>query len=153
MENTTANPQVDTQNKKLLYTAKTHTTGGREGGMSRSMSRSSDGNLDVKITPPGAGNGTNPEQLFASGWSTCFFSAMKIAAGQMKVRFPADAFVDAEVDLLLEGKDNFSLQARLNVSLPGIDSTTAQAIAEAAHRLCPYSKATHGNVKVETNIL
>jgi osmotically inducible protein OsmC len=149
MENTTANPQVNTQNKKLLYTAKTHTTGGREGG----MSRSSDGNLDVKITPPGAGNGTNPEQLFASGWSTCFFSAMKIAAAQMKVRFPADAFVDAEVDLLLEGKDNFSLQARLNISLPGIDSTTAQAIAEAGHRLCPYSKATHGNVKVETNII
>jgi len=149
MENTTADPQVDIQSKKILYTAKTHTTGGREGG----MSRSSDGNLDVKITPPGAGNGTNPEQLFASGWSTCFFSAMKIAAAQMKVRFPADAFVDAEVDLLQEGKDDFSLQARLNISLPGIDPKTVQAIAEASHRLCPYSKATHGNVNVETNII
>jgi osmotically inducible protein OsmC len=149
MENTTADPQVDTQNKKVLYTGKTHTTGGREGG----MSRSSDGNLDVKITPPGAGNGTNPEQLFASGWSTCFFSAMKIAAAQMKVRFPADAFVDAEVDLLQEGKGDYSLQARLNVSLPGVDPKIAQVLAEEAHRLCPYSKATHGNVNVETNII
>ncbi|HEY4287413.1 MAG TPA: organic hydroperoxide resistance protein [Puia sp.] len=149
MENTTANPQVDTPNQKLLYTAKTHTTGGREGG----MSRSSDGNLDVRISPPGKDNGTNPEQLFASGWSTCFFSAMKIAAAKMKVRFPADAFVDAEVDLLLAGSDDFSLRARLNVSLPGIDPKVAQAIAEAAHKLCPYSKATHGNVEVETNIL
>lgn len=149
MENTTTDPQADTQNKKLLYTAKTHTTGGREGG----MSRSSDGNLDVKITPPGSGNGTNPEQLFAAGWSTCFFSAMKIAAAKMKVRLPADAAVDAEIDLLLAGDSDFTLQARLNVILPGLDPAIAQSLADTGHQLCPYSKATHGNVKVETNVI
>src|ERR1700754_3149675 len=98
---------------QVLYTAQSHTTGGRDGG----ASRTSDGRLDVKLSVPGTpGTGTNPEQLFASGWSACFIGAMKIAAGKRKVRFPADGAVDAEVDLMMDG-DAYSLQARLNISL------------------------------------
>jgi osmotically inducible protein OsmC len=109
--------------------------------------------LDVKLSVPGTpGDGTNPEQLFAAGWSSCFFSAMKIVAGQMKVRFPADAAIDAEVDLGLVG-DGFALQARLNVSLPGLKPEVAQAIVKAAHETCPYSKATSGNINVEINLI
>jgi osmotically inducible protein OsmC len=142
-------PQADTQIEKVLYTAKTHTVGGREGG----SSRTSDGRLDVKLSIPGTpGDGTNPEQLFAAGWSSCFFSAMKIVAGQMKVRFPADATIDAEVDLGLVG-DGFALQARLNVGLPGLEPEVAQAIVKAAHETCPYSKATRGNIDVEINLI
>jgi osmotically inducible protein OsmC len=142
-------PQVDTPIEKVLYTAKTHTVGGREGG----SSRTSDGRLDVKLSVPGTpGEGTNPEQLFAAGWSSCFFSAMKIVAGQMKVRLPADAAIDAEVDLSLTG-DAFSLQARLNVSLPGLDRQIAQGLVEGAHQICPYSKATRGNINVEINLI
>jgi osmotically inducible protein OsmC len=141
---------VDAQNQKVVYTAKAHTVGGRDGG----SSRTSDGRLDVKLSLPGAaGNGTNPEQLFAVGWSSCFFSALKLEAATRKVRFPADAAVDAEVDLRLSEQDGYSLEARLNVSLPGIEPELARAIAEGAHLLCPYSKATHGNIKVETNIV
>src|SRR6478609_1608755 len=101
-----------TQPVKVLYTAKAHTTGGREGG----TSRTSDGRLDVKLTVPGTpGNGTNPEQLFAVGWSACFLSAIKLVAAKMKVRLPADVAIDPEIDLLT-GDDGFSLKARLNVS-------------------------------------
>jgi len=143
----TGSPQVD--NQKVVYTAKAHTLGGRDGGSSRTP----DGRLDVKLSRPDApGNGTNPEQLFAVGWSSCFFSALKLEAGNRKIRFPADAAVDAEVDLC-SSDDGYSLQARLNVSLPGIDPEVAKAIAEGAHLLCPYSKATHGNIEVETNII
>ena len=148
--NSNGNSQVDAQNAKVVYTAKAHTVGGRDGG----SSRTSDGRLDVKLSLPGApGNGTNPEQLFAVGWSSCFFSALKLEAATRKVRFPADAAVDAEVDLRLSEESGYSLEARLNVSLPGIEPELARAIAEGAHLLCPYSKATHGNIKVETNIV
>ena len=134
--------------EKLLYTAKAHTTGGREGG----ASRTSDGRLDVKLSVPGtAGTGTNPEQLFAVGWSACFLSAIKIVAGGMKVKLSPDAAVDSEVDL---GTTNggYFLQARLKVSLPGIDPKIAKAIVEGAHKECPYSKATRGNINVVTTI-
>ena len=138
-----------TQPAKVLYTAKAHTTGGREGG----ASRTSDGRLDVMFSLPGGpGNGTNPEQLFAVGWSGCFLSAVKIVAAQMKVKLPADSVIDAEVDLCT-GSDGYSLQARLNVSLPGLDRKVAQAIVEGAHETCPYSKATRGNINVEYNVL
>jgi osmotically inducible protein OsmC len=131
------------QLEKVLYTAKTHTTGGRDGA-----SRSSDGRLDVQLSSPGAaGSGTNPEQLFAAGWSACFIGAMGLAASKLKVALPADRAVDAEVDLgMTDG--GYLLRARLNVSLPGLDREVAQAIVDAAHETCPYSKATRGNIDV-----
>jgi Ohr subfamily peroxiredoxin len=133
---------------KVLYTAKSHTTGGREGS-----SRSSDGNLDIKLTAPGSkGSGTNPEQLFAAGWSGCFIASMRKAAYDMKVKFPEDAHIDTEVDLV-HGEDGAKLQARLNIPLPDIEHEVALAIAEAAHHICPYSKAIRGNIDVETNVV
>lgn len=135
------------QIEKVLYTAKTHTTGGREG-----VSRSSDGQLEVKLTGPGHGSGTNPEQLFAAGWSACFLSAMGVVASTMKVALPADRAIDAEVDLgTTDGA--YLLRARLNVSLPGLEREVAQAIVDAAHQICPYSKATRGNIDVEIHLV
>ncbi len=134
--------------KKVLYTGKTHTTGGREG-----ISQSSDDQLNIKLSSPGTSRpGTNPEQLFAAGWSACFIGAMGIAAGKLNIKLPAETAVDAEVDLC-NADGEYSLQARLNVSLPGIDSETAKTITEMAHQTCPYSKATRGNIDVEINIL
>lgn len=137
-----------TKIEKVLYTGKTHTTGGRDGS-----SRSDDAQLDVKLSPPGnAQPGTNPEQLFAAGWSACFIGAMGIAAGKRKLRLPADTAVDAEVDLgTTQGA--YFLQARLNVSLPGLDRETARALVEDAHQTCPYSKATRNNIQVELNLV
>jgi len=133
--------------EKVLYTGFVHITGGREGA-----ARSSDGRLDINLTSPGAsGTGTNPEQLFAAGWSACFIGAMKIAAGAQKVKLPGDLAVDTEVDLATTGGGYF-LQARLNVSLPGIEEATAWALIEAAHQTCPYSKATRGNINVAINL-
>ncbi|NVM78162.1 Ohr subfamily peroxiredoxin [Duganella sp. SG902] len=133
---------------KVLYTGKTHTTGGREGA-----SRSSDGRLDVKLSSPGStGAGTNPEQLFAAGWSACFIGAMGLTAGQLKVKLPADVAVDAEVDLVNDDSGYF-LAARLNVSLPGIDRETAQALVDGAHQACPYSKLTRNNIDVQINLI
>jgi osmotically inducible protein OsmC len=138
-----------TQLKKVVYTAKVHTTGGRDGG----ASRSSDGRLDIKHSIPGTpGTGTNPEQLFAAGWSACFEGAMGLAARKMKVNLPADFAIDAEVDLCLTD-GAYSLQARLNVSLPGLDREVAQALVDAAHQTCPYSKATRGNIDVVINLV
>jgi len=138
------------QLKKVLYTAKTRTTGGRDGG----SSRTSDGRLDVKLSLPGApGNGTNPEQLFAAGWSSCFTSAMKIAAGKNKLKFPEGSFVDAEVDLCLDENDRHFLRARLNISLPGLDHDAAETIVNTAHQLCPYSRVTRGNIDVQLNLI
>ena len=138
-----------TQIDKVLYTAKTHTIGGRDGG----SSRTSDGRLDLKLTEPGRpGDGTNPEQLFAAGWSTCFLSAIHLVASKMKVKLLPDTAVDAEVDLGVT-RGGYFLQARLNVSLPGIDRDAAQRIVDAAHLTCPYSKATHGNINVVTNLI
>jgi lipoyl-dependent peroxiredoxin len=129
---------------KLLYTAKAHTTGGREGG----ASRTSDGRLDVKLSIPGAaGNGTNPEQLFAVGWSACFLSAVKHTASKIGVKLPADVAIDPEVELYT-GSDGYFLKARLNVSLPGLERQVAQSIVDLAHQTCPYSKATRGNIDV-----
>ena len=138
-----------TQIEKVLYTAKAHTRGGRDG----EASRTSDGRLDVKFSPPGSsGTGTNPEQLLAVGWSGCFVSSIKIVAARMKVTLPADLAVDAEVDLGTTDGAYF-LQARLNVSLPGLEREVAQALVDGAHQTCPYSKATHGNIDVVTNLV
>jgi osmotically inducible protein OsmC len=149
--NTTEIPEQNTttQPVKVLYTAKAHTTGGREGG----ASRTSDGRLDVKLSIPGApGNGTNPEQLFAVGWSACYTSAIKLVASKMKVKLPPEMAVDAEVDLCT-GDDGYFLQARLNVSLPGVDQEMARQIVDGAHQTCPYSKATRGNIDVAINLV
>jgi lipoyl-dependent peroxiredoxin len=138
--------------ERLLYTAKAHTTGGREGG----HARTDDGRLDVNFTSPGTpGTGTNPEQLFAAGWSTCFLSAIKLIAGKKKITLPETAAIDAEVDLgLTHGPNsNFALAARLKVSLPGVDRKTAQELVDAAHQTCPYSRATRGNVEVTLNVV
>jgi osmotically inducible protein OsmC len=134
--------------EKVLYTAKAHTTGGRDG-----TSRSSDGRLEVRLSRPGSpGTGTNPEQLFAAGWSACFVSAMEFAARTMKITLPAGHAVDAEIDLGPEG-GAFSLAARLYVSLPGMDRETTQRLVDAAHAVCPYSRATHGHVAIETTLI
>jgi osmotically inducible protein OsmC len=137
-----------TQSPNVLYTGKTHTSGGRDG-----TSRSADSRLDIKLSSPGStGAGTNPEQLFAAGWSACFIGAMGLAARAMKVTIPADAAIDAEVDLCLADGAYF-LQARLNVSLPGLDREVARALTDAAHKTCPYSKATRGNIDVTINLI
>ena len=133
--------------QSVLYTAKTRTIGGRDG-----VSRSDDGALDVKLSSPGSGGtGTNPEQLFAAGWSACFIGAMGRAARAAGVALPADVAVDAEVDLGQEG-DGFALQARLKVSLPGLPADVARSIVDGAHQICPYSKATRGNIAVELSL-
>lgn len=136
-------------NEKVLYTARVHTTGGRDGGISRSDDR----RLDIKHAPPGSNRpGTNPEQLFAAGWSACFEGAMEIAARRMKVTLPTNYAIDAEVDLCVSDGE-YSLQARLNVSLPGLDRDVAQDIVDSAHQTCPYSKAIRGNVDVGITIV
>ncbi|MDN5780441.1 MAG: organic hydroperoxide resistance protein [Luteimonas sp.] len=136
-----------TKIEKVLYTARTHTTGGRDGA-----ARSDDGRLDIKLSSPGtSGGGTNPEQLFAAGWSACFQGAMAIAAKKMKVALPADLAIDAEVDLGT-ASDGYHLQARLNVSLPGVPRDVAQAVVDEAHQTCPYSRATRDNIDVAINL-
>ncbi len=132
-------PKIET----VLYTGKTRTSGGRDGA-----SRSDDGRLDVKLSSPGStGEGTNPEQLFAAGWSACFIGAIGAVAAARKIALPKDLAIDAEIDLGKTG-DAYLLQARLNVRPPGIDAATAQSLIDEAHQTCPYSKATRGNIDV-----
>jgi lipoyl-dependent peroxiredoxin len=136
--------------ERVLYTAKTHTTGGRDGG----ASRTDDGRLDVRFTLPGTpGTGTNPEQLFAVGWSTCFIGAIKRVASEKKVALPADLAIDAEVNLRVTNDGHLGLSARLNVSLPGVDRQVAQGLLDEAHKTCPYSRATRGNIEVAINLV
>src|SRR4051812_14706536 len=131
------------QLEKVLYTAKAHTTGGREG-----QSRTDDGRLDVKLSSPGGpGTGTNPEQLFAAGYSACFIGAMKAVAGMQKIQLPADLAIDAEVDLGPIPKA-YGIAVRMTVSLPGMDRAAAQKLVDDAHQVCPYSNATRGNIDV-----
>ena len=126
----------------VLYTAKTHTVGGREG-----HSRSSDNRLDIKLSAPNSKlNGTNPEQLFAAAWSACFTGAIGRAAKERGIELAGDVSVDAEVDLASSAEDGFFLQGRLNANLPGLELAVAQSIVDRAHQLCPYSKATRGNI-------
>jgi Ohr subfamily peroxiredoxin len=134
--------------ENVLYTGKTRTTGGRDGA-----ARSDDGRLDIKLSPPGSnGQGTNPEQLFAAGWSACFIGAMGRAAKDKRVLLPAGAAVDAEVDLGTN-EGGFQLQARLNVSLPGLPREVAQELVDTAHQICPYSKMSRGNIDVAINLV
>ena len=134
--------------ENVLYTCKTRTTGGRDGA-----ARSDDGRLDIKLSPPGSnGQGTNPEQLFAAGWSACFIGAMGRAAKDKRVLLPAGTAVDAEVDLGTN-EGGFQLQARLNVSLPGLPREVAQELVDTAHQICPYSKMSRGNIDVTINLV
>ena len=138
-----------TDTTKVLFMAKVHTTGGRDGG----ASQSNDGRLDIKHSIPGTpGTGTHPEQLFAAGWSACFEGAMGIAARKMKISMPAGMAIDAEVDLCL-CNDAYFLRGRLNVSLPGLEPDVARELIESGHRTCPYSKATRGNIDVLINLI
>jgi Ohr subfamily peroxiredoxin len=142
---------MTTKLDKVLYTAKAHTTGGRDG-----RSVSSDGLLDVKLAPPkelgGMGGATNPEQLFAAGYSACFMGALKHVASLKKVAVPVDAAIDASVDIgpIPEG---FGIAARLDISLPGMDRAVAQDLIDTAHQVCPYSNATRGNIVVELTLV
>ena len=134
--------------EKVLYTAKAHTTGGRDGA-----SRTDDGRLDIKLSSPGtAGNGTNPEQLFAAGYAACFIGAMKAVAGMQKITLPADLAIDSAVDLGKVGQA-YGIAATLNVSLPGMERDAARKLVDAAHQVCPYSNATRGNIDVTINVV
>jgi osmotically inducible protein OsmC len=133
---------------KVLYTAKAHTTGGRDGA-----SRTDDGRLDIKLSSPGtSGTGTNPEQLFAAGYAACFIGAMKAVAGMQKITLPADLAIDSAVDLGKVGQ-GYGIAATLNVALPGMEREAAQKLVDAAHQVCPYSNATRGNIDVTINLV
>ena len=133
---------------KVLYTAKAHTTGGRDGN-----SRTDDGRLEVKLSSPGtAGQGTNPEQLFAAGYAACFIGAIKAVAGKMKVTVPQDTAIDSEVDLG-PTSNGYGIAVRLNISLPGMERDAAQQLVNAAHQVCPYSNATRNNIDVKINLV
>jgi lipoyl-dependent peroxiredoxin len=141
---------MTTKLEKVLYTAQTHTTGGRDGA-----GKSSDGALDVKLSPPGSGKpGTNPEQLFGVGYSACFMGAMQAVGGALKIRVPQDAAVDASVSLGKTGNDSaYGLAVALAVSLPGLERDQAQQLVDAAHQACPYSNATRGNIEVAITLV
>lgn len=136
---------------QVLYTAKAHTTGGREG-----RSVTDDGLLDVKLAPPaalgGKGGATNPEQLFAAGYSACFMGAIRHVAGQKKVVVPAEASIDASVDIgpIPQG---FGIAVQMQISLPGLDRAVAQDLVDTAHIVCPYSNATRGNIEVTLTLV
>ena len=134
---------MTTKLEKVLYTAHTHTTGGRDG-----QSKTDDGRLSVTLSSPGtAGTGTNPEQLFAAGYSACFIGAIKAVAGMKKITVPEGTSIDASVDL---GKipAGYGIAVRLDIALPGMDRAAAQELVDAAHQVCPYSNATRGNIDV-----
>jgi osmotically inducible protein OsmC len=128
---------------KVLFTAKTHTTSGSQGA-----AHSSDGFLDIKLPQPHPA----AENLFGVAWSACYMGALELAASKKKIALPPGLAVDAQIDLNLEN-GAFFLTARLDVSLPGVDREVAKELLQAAHGICPYSKATHDNIAVETNLV
>lgn len=129
----------------VIYTAQTHTTGGRDG-----RGRSTDGELDLPLSPPGSGRpGTNPEQLFAIGWSACFIGALRRSAQKLSLRLPEGVAVDADVSLGNTADGGFALATQLTVHLPGLAAEDKARLVDAAHQICPYSKATRGNIEVE----
>lgn len=132
-----------TSTAKTLFTGRTHTSSGRDGA-----ARSTDGFVDVKLPQPHPA----AEQLFAAAWSACYLGAIELAAAQRKIVLAGAPSADAEIDLNRTGESYF-LQARFNVSVPGVDRETAEALAAAAHGICPYSKAVHGNIEVATSVV
>ncbi|MDE2429711.1 MAG: organic hydroperoxide resistance protein [Burkholderiales bacterium] len=138
---------------QILYTASATATGGRDG-----RAVSSDNQLEIKLTTPkelggAGGDGTNPEQLFAAGYSACFIGAMKFVAAAGKIALPADTSVNGQVGIGPNGKGGFGLQVALNVTLPGMDRTAAEALVNKAHEVCPYSNATRGNIEVTVSVM
>jgi osmotically inducible protein OsmC len=133
---------------RVVYTARTTTAGGRENG----ASRTSDGLLDIWLSAPGSARiGTNPEQLIAAGWSASFASAIASVAHERKIVLPAELRIDAEVDLNL-GYDGYFLSVRFTIRLPDVEFNTANALVGEAHEVCPYSKATRGNIEVKIEL-
>jgi len=128
---------------KVLFTGRTHTTSGPAGA-----TRSSDGIVELKLPQPHPA----AENLFASAWSACYLGAIELAAAQRKIKLAEHPAVDTEIDLNRDG-NAFFLRARLKVSVPGVDRAVAEELAEAAHGICPYSKAVHGNIEVSTAVL
>lgn len=144
----TTQRRIEAMTTKTLYTAHVHTTGGRDGA-----ARSSDGQLDIQLGSPGSKRpGTNPEQLFAAGWSACFEGALARAAGEAGIALPAGTAVDAEVALNLSDIEGFSLSARLKVSLPGLAPGVAQSLVDRADAICPYSKMTRGGIAADVDL-
>lgn len=138
--------------EKVVYTAHAHTTGGREGN-----SKSSDGALEVKLSTPkemggAGGSGTNPEQLFAAGYSACFMGAMKAVSGKLKIAVPADASIDASVSFGPIENNAYGIAVKMDINLPGLEADKAKELVAAAHHVCPYSNATRDNIEVELNI-
>lgn len=134
---------------KVLHTAKTRTTGGRDHG----ASRSSDGLLDLRLATPGSSRiGANPEQLFAAAWSASFADAIALAARNRNMALPAKVCIDAEIDLNL-GDNGYFLSARLNVRLPGLEQVVAKELVDEAEKICPYSKAARGNIEVTVKLV
>jgi len=134
---------------KVLYTAEAHTTGGRDGA-----GKTSDGALDVKLSPPGSGKaGTNPEQLFAVGYAACFIGAMKAVGPKISVKVPDDVAIDSSVSLgPTDGGAAYGIAVKLAITLPGLDEAQKKQLVDAAHQVCPYSNATRGNIDVELTI-
>jgi Ohr subfamily peroxiredoxin len=128
---------------KLLFTGKAHVTSGQDGA-----ARSQDGQLDIKLPQPHPA----AENLFAAAWSACYLGALGLAAAQRKVKLPQEPSVDTAIDLN-NASSGFFLRARLDVSVPGVDRAVAQELIEAAHGICPYSKAVHGNIEVTTTLV
>ena len=132
---------------KTIYTAHAHVTGGRDGA-----AKSDDGKLDVKLAPPkelgGNGAGTNPEQLFAAGYAACFMGAMRLVAGNEKIALPQGLAIDSDVSIGKDEQDHFRLGVVFNIALPGMDKAAADALIAKAHEVCPYSRATRGNIDV-----
>ncbi len=137
---------------KTLYTAVATATGGREG-----TARSNDGVIDVKLTTPkelggNGATGTNPEQLFAAGYSACFIGALKVVAGREKVKLPQEVSIEGHVGIGPVGQA-FGIEVTLNISIPGIDRAVAEDLVAKAHQVCPYSNATRGNIDVTLNLV
>lgn len=132
----------------VKYSTTATATGGRDG-----HARSADGRVDVKLSTPkelggAGGEGSNPEQLFAAGYSACFIGALKVAGQQLKVKVPDDVAVTATVGIGPRSEGGFGITTDLTVSLPGIEREQAEKLVETAHQICPYSNATRGNVDV-----
>ena len=136
----------------VKYTTQATATGGREG-----RAATADGSLDVTLATPkelggAGGQGTNPEQLFAAGYSACFLGALKAAARQENVTVPADSTVTATIGIGPRSEGGFGITAALKVTLPGIERSQAEALVAKAHQICPYSNATRGNVDVQLSV-